>query len=79
MGENGLEVSTGACHHNEAVFAGMKAGGVKTCSVGTSMASFLVVGWFGGLLHMPRVIFIAYLLLFVTALSGPSRTTWSKV
>lgn len=45
-------------------------------AVGTAMASFLAVGLFGGLLDMPRVIFIAYLMLFVTALSGPSRVPW---
>jgi hypothetical protein len=42
------------------------------------MASFLAVGLFGGLLDMPRVIFIAYLMLFVTALSGPSRDAWDN-
>jgi hypothetical protein len=46
-------------------------------AVGTAMASFLAVGLFGGLLDMPRVIFVAYLMLFVTALSGPSRAAWS--
>jgi len=46
-------------------------------TISTAMASFLGVALFGGLLDMPRVIFIAYLLLFVTALSGPARATWS--
>jgi hypothetical protein len=46
-------------------------------AVNTAMASFLAVGLFGGLLDMPRVIFIAYLMLFVTALSGPSRAAWT--
>lgn len=45
-------------------------------TISTAMASFLGVALFGGLLDMPRVIFIAYLLLFVTALSGPSRIPW---
>ncbi|OYY94294.1 MAG: hypothetical protein B7Y41_08220 [Hydrogenophilales bacterium 28-61-23] len=47
-------------------------------TVSTAMASFLTVGLFGGLLDMPRVIFIAYLMLFVTALSGPSRSAWAS-
>ena len=47
-------------------------------AVGTAMASFLAVGLFGGLLDMPRVIFIAYLMLFMTALSGPSRVPWAE-
>lgn len=42
-------------------------------AVSASMASFLAVGLFGGLLDMPRIIFICYLMLFVTALSGPIR------
>jgi hypothetical protein len=42
-------------------------------AVSASMASFLAVGLFGGLLDMPRIIFIGYLMLFVTALSGPIR------
>lgn len=45
-------------------------------AVSTAMASFLSVGLFGGLLDMPRVIFVAYLMLFMTALSGPSRIPW---
>ena len=47
-------------------------------AVSTAMASFLAVGLFGGLLDMPRVIFIAYLMLFVTALSGPARSAWDN-
>lgn len=47
-------------------------------AVSTAMASFLAVGLFGGLLDMPRVIFVAYLMLFVTALSGPSRAAWAR-
>jgi len=46
-------------------------------TVSAAMASLLAVGLFGGLLDMPRVIFIAYLILFVTALSGPSRVAWN--
>lgn len=42
-------------------------------AVSASSASFLAVGLFGGLLDMPRIIFICYLMLFVTALSGPIR------
>ncbi len=42
-------------------------------AVSASMASFLAVGLFGGLLDMPRIIFMCYLMLFVTALSGPIR------
>jgi hypothetical protein len=47
-------------------------------AVSTAMASFLAVGLFGGLLDMPRVIFVAYLMLFMTALSGPSRAVWAN-
>ncbi|MEW5786334.1 MAG: hypothetical protein AB1899_00630 [Pseudomonadota bacterium] len=42
-------------------------------AVSASTAGFLAVGLFGGLLDMPRIIFICYLMLFVTALSGPIR------
>lgn len=45
-------------------------------AVSTAMASYLAVGLFGGLLDMPRVITVAYLMLLVTALSGPSRAVW---
>lgn len=47
-------------------------------AVSAAMASFMAVGLFGGLLDMPRVIFVAYLMLFVTALSGPSRAAWTN-
>lgn len=50
-----------------------RQGDAWALAVSAAMASFLTVGLFGGLLDMPRVIFIAYLMLFITALSGPAR------
>ena len=42
-------------------------------AVSAAVASYLAVGVFGGLLDMPRIIFIAWLMLFLTALTGPAR------
>ncbi len=39
----------------------------------TALASFLAVGMFGGLLDMPRVMFLCFLLLLVSAISGAPR------
>ncbi|MEW5770595.1 MAG: hypothetical protein AB1831_09560 [Pseudomonadota bacterium] len=41
--------------------------------VSAAVASYLAVGMFGGLLDMPRIIFICWLMLFLTALTGPVR------
>ncbi|MBI5331623.1 MAG: hypothetical protein HZB71_13560 [Betaproteobacteria bacterium] len=45
--------------------------GVATAA---ALVSFLTVGLFGGLLDMPRVMFLCFLLLLASALSGARRT-----
>ncbi len=43
-------------------------------AMATSMSGILSVGLFGSMLDMPRITFICYFMLLVTALFGPPRT-----